>query len=204
VSVSAQALAADNKTLTQSLVQLKAQMQQQSEMRATAERQLSDERATVQSMKTQHLHMQSALTVSAVPGGLLLLTIASAAQWDVALHPICMAEDMEGCILQCARDSARPKCTARATLHMSYVELVQMSHATSVLAFTLLSDFVQDATAGKAALAKANQELQSQLEQQSKLNSALISQLGEAQPKVSSAVQLSVARPIQHVMTRQF
>ena len=72
MSVSAQALAADNKTVTQSLVQLKAQMQQQSEMRAAAERQLSDVHASVQSMKTQHLHMQSALTVSAVPGGLLL------------------------------------------------------------------------------------------------------------------------------------
>lgn len=64
--MSAQALAADNKTLTESLVQLKAQMQQQSEMRAAAERQLSVERATVLSIKTQHLHMQSALTVSAV------------------------------------------------------------------------------------------------------------------------------------------
>ncbi|DBB03537.1 TPA: hypothetical protein ACH3X3_010879 [Trebouxia sp. C0006] len=86
-------------------------MQQQSEMRAAAERQLSDEHAGVQSMKTQHLHMQSALT---------------------------------------------------------------------------------DAAAGKAALAKANQELQAQLNQQSNLNSALISQLAEAQPKVSTCEKSSM------------
>ncbi len=85
---------------------------------------------------------------------------------------------------------------------MSLVELVQMSHVTKVLSFTLLSDFVQDAAAGKAALAKANQELQAQLNQQSNLNSALISQLAEAQPKVSSAVQLPVARPIQSTKCR--
>ena len=97
--MSAQPLAADNEALTQSLVRLKAQMQQQSERRATAERQLSDERATMQSIKTQHLHLQSALMVSAVPEGLLLLTTASATHRDVALHPACMAEDMERCIL---------------------------------------------------------------------------------------------------------
>ncbi|KAL0046592.1 hypothetical protein WJX82_004831 [Trebouxia sp. C0006] len=49
-----------------------------------------------------------------------------------------------------------------------------------------------DAAAGKAALAKANQELQAQLNQQSNLNSALISQLAEAQPKVSTCEKSSM------------
>ena len=52
----------------------------------------------------------------------------------------------------------------------------------------LLSGLLQDATADKVALAEANQELQSQLDQQSKVNSALISQLAEAQLKVTNSL----------------